>query len=175
MTDVSLAPLIDALSPIVVNVGVAVVTAAIPIIGGWVIYILQKISHTKLNEAQLAAYNSAVSTIQSKASTWAGLEIAKDAGNLRGKSIRIDNPAVVAAANSIAADLPQVMKDAGWDTSRIAKLVAGEIGKLQPPLDAPTTTTNVSAPTAEVVSVENKTAPAAVQAPTPVTLPPSKP
>lgn len=133
MTDISLAPLVDALSPILVNTAVAVVAAGVPIVGGWIIYLIQKIAKVKLTDSQRATYDSAVAAVKSKAATWASVEVAKDINNLRGQSIKTDNPIVLAAASSIAADLPQVLKDAGWDKDSLAKLVAGEIGKLQPP------------------------------------------
>ena len=43
MTDASLAPLVDALSPILVNVAVGTVAAAIPVLGAWGLWLVQKI------------------------------------------------------------------------------------------------------------------------------------
>lgn len=122
MTDVTIAaaPLVALLQPI----AVAAVTSAIGALGSWAVYLAGRYLHIQIAQ-------SAVDTIVSKAQTYAGALIANDAANLAGKAITVSDPRVAAAANSIAAKLPAVLAASGWSEERIAKLVVGEIGKLQ--------------------------------------------
>ena len=113
-------PLVDLLFPIISSV----VVALIGVLGTWIAPTINRWFHIKLDQAQ-------IDTIIAKAQTVAGQLIAADEKNLVGKSITIDNPKVLAAATSIAAKVPAAMAIAGWDSDRIAKLIVGEIGKLQ--------------------------------------------
>lgn len=124
-TAVSLAPWVTLLQPIVVPVVLALIGAGFT----WITYLAHKWFNIQFKQADIDA-------IKAKAQTIAGQFIAADAKNLAGKSITIDNPQVLAAATSIAAKIPQAMALTGWDSDRIAKLIVGEIGKLQAPQPA---------------------------------------
>ena len=124
MTDatqtVALAPIVQLLEPLVQTA----VVAALGVVGSWVIYLAGKWCHIQLDQA-------AVNTVVAKAQTIAGQLIAGDANNLAGKSVTIKDPRIANAASSIVEKLPAAMRLAGWDEDRIAKLIAGELGKLQ--------------------------------------------
>lgn len=119
-TAVAAAPLVALLEPLVQ----AAATSAIGVLGSWAVYLVGRYLHIQITQA-------AVDTVISKAQTYAGTLIASDAANLAGKSITVSDPRIAAAANSIAAKLPEVLAGSGWTEDRIAKLVVGEIGKLQ--------------------------------------------
>ncbi len=136
---VDLGPLWSAVLPVAVSVA----SAAITITGTWAVFFMRKWSADRLTKQQQDAIAADIDTIKSKAATWAGEAIAASATNLAGEKITVDSPVVAAAANSIAADISPALVALGWTPERIAKLVAGEIGKLQPPpIAAPTITGN---------------------------------
>lgn len=119
-TAVAATPLVTLLEPLLQ----AAATSAIGVLGSWAVYLVGRYLHIQITQA-------AVDTVISKAQTYAGNLIAIDSANLVGKSITVSDPRIAAAANSIAAKLPDVLTAAGWDEDRVAKLVVGEIGKLQ--------------------------------------------
>ena len=119
-TAVAAAPLVALLQPLVE----AAATSAIALLGSWAAYLAGRYLHIQIAQA-------AVDTVISKAQTYAGAMIASDAANLAGKTITVSDPRIASAANSIAAKLPTILSDSGWSEGRIAKLVVGEIGKLQ--------------------------------------------
>ena len=126
---IDLGPLVGALLPVAISVASAAITVA----GSWTVYYMRKASADRLTKAQQDAIAAEIDTIKSKAATWAGNMIAASATNLAGAQITVSSPAVAAAANSIAADVSPALAALGWTPERIAKLVAGEVGKLQPP------------------------------------------
>jgi hypothetical protein len=119
-TTVAAAPLAAFLQPILQ----AAVASALGVLGSWSVYLAGRYLHIQITQA-------AVDTVVSKAQTWAGNFIANDADNLAGRSISVSDPRIAAAANSIAEELPAILAASGWTEDRIAKLVVGEIGKLQ--------------------------------------------
>ena len=75
-----------------------------------------------------AAY---AASLRQAAQTEAGVLIAEASDNLSSKSISVTSPAVAAAAQRIAAALPEAMQAVGMTPDALSRLVAGEIGKLQ--------------------------------------------
>ena len=75
-----------------------------------------------------AAYADA---LRNAAQTEAGALVAEAADNLASRAIPVTSPAVAAAAARIAATLPKAAKALGVTPDSLARLVAGEIGKLQ--------------------------------------------
>jgi len=118
----ALAPIVELLQPIVTSV----VIALIGVLATWVAPTINRWFHIQIDQSQ-------IDTIRDKAQTIAGQMIAADAHNLAGQSITIENAKVLAAATSISGKLPAAMQLSGWDADRIAKLIVGEIGKLQAP------------------------------------------
>ena len=119
-TAVAAAPFVALLQPVVQ----AAAASALGVLGSWSVYLAGRYLHIQITQA-------AIDTVVSKAQTWAGTFIANDANNLAGRSIRVSDPRIATAANSIAAELPMILVSSGWTEDRIAKLVVGEIGKLQ--------------------------------------------
>ena len=117
---IALEPYVTLLQPLVQ----AAVTSALGVLGSWVAYLAGRYLHVQLRQAEVDA-------VVSKAQTWAGSFIANDAANLAGRSIAVTDPRITAAANSIAAELPLVLAASGWTEDRIARLIVGEVGKLQ--------------------------------------------
>ena len=71
-------------------------------------------------------------TLRNAAQTEAGVLVAEAADNLASKSVAVNSPAVTAAAARIAVALPRAMDAIGMTHEELSRLVAGEIGKLQP-------------------------------------------
>jgi hypothetical protein len=79
-----------------------------------------------------------VARLKSAAATEAGALIAQESDNLSKAVIKVSDPRVVAAANAIASKLPATAAAVGATPEALAKMVQGEIGKLQ--AAAPSTT-----------------------------------
>jgi hypothetical protein len=126
---IDLGPWVGVLMPVAVSAAGALISLA----GSWAAYEIRKLTASRLDEAQEDAIAAEIGVVKSKAATWAGTMIAASATNLAGEKITVDSPMVATAANSIAADVSSELVAVGWSPQRIAKLVAGEIGKLQPP------------------------------------------
>ena len=119
-TAIALAPWVQLLQPIVTTV----VIGGIGVLASQVAPCMKRWFHVQIDQA-------AVDTLRQKAQTVAGQMIAADAQNLAGKSITASNPTIVAAACAMSADLPVAEQLSGWNPERLAKLIAGELGKLQ--------------------------------------------
>ena len=117
---VSVGPAVAALAPIVQAVVATVVSGAVTI--GVALF-------TRWTGVTVQA--SYAETLRKAAATEAGALIAEAANNLSSTSIPVTSPLVGAAAARIAEDLPQAMQAVGMTPEALARLVAGEIGKLQ--------------------------------------------
>jgi hypothetical protein len=119
-TAIAAAPFVVALQPILTAAATTIVGAAVT----FAVALFAKYTGVTLQ----ASY---VETLRGAAETEAGAAVAEAADNLAGRSIPVDSPIVVAAAARIGAGLPDFMKAAGVTPDDVARLVAGEIGKLQ--------------------------------------------
>ena len=72
-----------------------------------------------------------VARLKSAAATEAGALIAQESDNLATAAISINDPRIIAAANAIANKLPATAAAVGATPDALAKMVQGEIGKLQ--------------------------------------------
>lgn len=127
-TAVALAPLIGALKPIVkavlATLASGAVTIGVALLSRWTGVTIQ------------SAY---VETLRQAAQTEAGVLVAEASDNLASKSIPVSSPLVAAAAAHIEASLPDAMAAVGMTSDGLARLVAGEIGKLQAQVTATAT------------------------------------
>jgi hypothetical protein len=106
-------PYIDVLIEAVVG---AVITLGAAKLNQW--------TNIKISDAQIAKLKGA-------AATEAGVLVANAEDNLSNRSVTVNSPIVVAAAQRIAAALPDTMTAAGATPEALQKFVAGEVGKLQ--------------------------------------------
>ena len=140
MTDltsvIAAAPIVDALRPIIS----AVVTTIIGLAVTFGVALLSRWTGVTLQSTY-------VDSLRQAAQTEAGVLVAEAADNLSSRSIAVASPAVAAAANRIAAAMPEAVKAVGMTPDALGRLVAGEIGKLQaqattisvhPPISPPT-------------------------------------
>lgn len=117
---IAVAPIISAVQPFLTAVATTLIGIAVPIacakFAQWTGFSFQ---------------TAAVQRLTAEAQTEAGAAIAEAGDNLASRSIPIGHPIVVDAASRIVATLPAVMKAAGVTPDGVARMVAGEIGKLQ--------------------------------------------
>lgn len=122
-----------------------VVQSAVVALAGLAFAKFQKITGIQMSASQVASLKSA-------AATEAGVLVANAADNLSKQSITVSDPRVAAAANRIAAALPDAAGAVGASPAILQKFVVGELGKLQasatPTVVMPVTT--VPVPTAIV-------------------------
>jgi hypothetical protein len=134
MTDpessIALAPIVEALRPIIS----AVVTAIVGVAVTFGVALMKRWTGMTLRSAY-------VDSLRQAAQTEAGVLVAEAADNLSSQSISVTSPAIRAAAARIAAAMPEAVKVVGKDSEDLGRLVAGEIGKLQ------AHTTAISVPT----------------------------
>jgi hypothetical protein len=102
----------------------AAATVIVPILIAWVAQRLRTWLGVDINATQIERLKSA-------AATEAGVMIAKESDNLMNKAIPVTDPRIVAAASAIAAKLPDTAAAVGATPDALAKMVQGEIGKLQ--------------------------------------------
>lgn len=119
-TAIELKPWVEFIQPYLT----AAATVIVPILIAWVAQRLRTWLGVDMNATQIERLKSA-------AATEAGVMIAKESDNLMNKSISVGDPRIVAAANSIAAKLPETAAAVGATPDALAKMVQGEIGKLQ--------------------------------------------
>jgi len=124
---VALSPFVEALSPLV-N---AAVSGLVIGVGGLIFAALARWTG-------VAFTPDFQSQVERAAATQAGIIVAKAEGNLAGKSIEVGNPAVAAATNWIAANMPAALDKAGVNRDDVSHLILAEIGKLQAQMAAPT-------------------------------------
>jgi hypothetical protein len=113
-------PLVTALAPLLQAVGATVVSGAVTL----AVAMFTRWTGVTVQTAYADALRKA-------AQTEAGVLIAEASDNLASKSIPVTSPAVVAAAERIGAALPEAIEAVGMTPDALARLVAGEIGKLQ--------------------------------------------
>lgn len=127
---IAAAPAVDFLSPFV-N---AVVGVVVPVVIAWGIVELRKLTGITLSAAN-------ADLLQNAAATEAGALVAGAEDNLAGSVITVSSPKIAQAAMNIEKSLPGVAKALGVTPDGVAKLVVGEVGKLQaaqsPPAAAP--------------------------------------
>jgi len=119
---ISAAPFVYALAPYVAPIAQLAIVALV----GWGVSEVKKYTGFAMSDATVAGLKSA-------AATEAGALIAASETNLAGQSITVNSPMVVAAAARIAASVPGGLEAFGLTPDHVAHIVAGEIGKLQPP------------------------------------------
>jgi hypothetical protein len=117
---IAAAPIVDALRPIIS----AVVTTIIGLAVTFGVALLSRWTGVALQ-------STFVDSLRQAAQTEAGVLVAEAADNLSSRSIPVASPAVAAAANRIAAAMPEAVKAVGMTPDALGRLVAGEIGKLQ--------------------------------------------
>ena len=119
-TVISAAPAVTALAPLLQAVVATVVSGAVTfgvaLFTRWTGVTVQSAYAESLRQA---------------AATEAGVLVAEAEDNLSSRSIAVTSPAVAEAAARIAAALPEAMQAVGMTPDALARLVAGEIGKLQ--------------------------------------------
>ena len=119
-TAVSLGPIVQALDPLINAVVTAVVgTMATLALVTWNRWLGKKTTQDQKDAVQKAA------------ATEAGIMVAEASDNLAGRSISVTNPTVAVAANRIIAALPAAVAATGVTPADVARLVTGEIGRLQ--------------------------------------------
>jgi hypothetical protein len=119
-TAISAAPLIAAVQPVIAAIATTIVGMAVTFAAA---------RFAKWTGVTLQA--SYVETLRKAAETEAGAAVAEAADNLAAREIPLASPIVAAAARRIVDALPDAMKGAGVTPEGVARLVAGEIGKLQ--------------------------------------------
>jgi hypothetical protein len=119
-TAIAAAPFVAAFQPFVTAIATTIVGAAVTFAAA---------QFAKWTGVALQA--SYVETLRKAAETEAGAAVAEAADNLAAREIPLASPIVAAAARRIADALPGAMKSAGVTPEGVARLVAGEIGKLQ--------------------------------------------
>ena len=80
-----------------------------------------------------------IARLKSAAATEAGAMIAQESGNLATAVVKVNDPRIVAAANAIASKLPATAAAVGATPDGLAKMVQGELGKLQAAAPTPVT------------------------------------
>jgi hypothetical protein len=119
-TAISVAPLLSALTPIVVQVsGVLIAGAA-----AW--------AAARFHQATgITIQQGALDKLTTMTQAEAGALIAEASDNLAGRSITASSPMVADVANKIVRTMPEVLVAAGVTPSGVATMVAGHIGALQ--------------------------------------------
>ncbi len=131
-------PLVSALAPFLQAVVATVVSGAVTV----AVAMFTRWTGVTVRTAYADALRKA-------AQTEAGALIAEAADNLSSRSIPVTSPAVVAAAERIAAALPTAMEALGMTPEALSRLVAGEIGKLQAQATATPVPPSLAAPKAQ--------------------------
>ena len=119
-TSITVKPLVEFIQPYLT----ATATVVAPIIAYWIAMKVSSFLGVSMNATQVARLKSA-------AATEAGALVANAADNLANKTVPINDPRIVNAANSIIAKLPDTAAAVGATPDTVAKMVQGELGKLQ--------------------------------------------
>jgi hypothetical protein len=119
-TIIPAAPAVAALAPIVQTIVATVVSGAVTF--GVALF---------TRWTGVAVQTAYTDALRKAAQTEAGALVAEAADNLSSRSILVTSPVVAAAAERIAAALPEAMQALGMTPEALSRLVAGEIGKLQ--------------------------------------------
>lgn len=135
MQSISLAPLVDFLSPFITVLLQAIIGVAITVVT------LQIQKWTGVQVSQ-----NALDKLRAAATTQAGILVAASETNLAGKVITTSHPSVVASANWIMANLPDAAAAVGATPAVLSNIITGEIGKLQAGSPASVTTTAPATP-----------------------------
>lgn len=119
-TAIAVGPIVEALQPLIT----AVVTTVVGALAGLALVTWNRWLGKKTTEDQKDAVRKA-------AATEAGVMVAEASDNLAGRSINVASPAVAAAAARVIAVAPAAIALSGITPDQVARIVAGEIGKLQ--------------------------------------------
>ena len=119
-TAVAAAPFVAALQPYLTAAATAIVGAAVTLAAG----AIRKWTGLKVSQANVDA-------IRAAAQDEAGKAVAAAADNLATVKIDVGSPVVTAAADAIAARLPDLLKSSGVSPAALDHMIAGEIGRLQ--------------------------------------------
>ena len=114
------APVLAALSPFLQAVAAAVASGAVTL----ALAMFARWTGVTINAAH-------ADSLRKAAQTEAGVLVAEAVDDLASRSVPTNSPAVAAAAERIATTLPDAIKALGMTPDALARLVAGEIGKLQ--------------------------------------------
>ena len=120
MADISFAPFVAALEPIVVQVSAVIVAAGI----SWAAARFARATHVTVQQAALDKLTKA-------AQAEAGALIAAAGDNLATEKIAVGSPTVAEIANRIVRGMPEALVVAGVTPTHVATMVAGKIGELQ--------------------------------------------
>lgn len=120
MADVDLSPIVTFVVPVVQ----AVAVAAVPVIIAWAAAKFSKKTGIEIDQTMLDRLKSA-------AATEAGQLVAASATNLKNESITVGDARIATAANKVIGLVPEAAKQLGATPDNVARMVVGEIGKLQ--------------------------------------------
>jgi hypothetical protein len=126
MSDISFAPVINALAPLIASAAVAAIT-------GGLAWLAPKIAQALHIPVQKAALDSITAAAQAEA----GAIVAATTSNLAHVSITVSNPVIADAASRIVNAMPDALEKAGVTPSQVATLVAGKLGEITAPAAAP--------------------------------------
>ncbi|HZZ63819.1 MAG TPA: hypothetical protein VFE63_22090 [Roseiarcus sp.] len=124
-TAVAAAPFVAALQPYLTAAATAFVGGAVTLAAG----AIRKWTGLRVSQANVDA-------IRAAAQDEAGKAVAAAADNLATAKIDVGSPIVSAAADAIAARLPDVLKSSGVSPGDLDHIIAGEIGRLQASMTA---------------------------------------
>ena len=139
MTDISLAPVFDAILPIVASVAVAIITTGLT-------WLAPKIAAALHVPGQKAALDSITAAAQAEA----GAIVSAAESNLAHVSITVGNPVIADAASRIVNAMPGALAKAGITPSQVSTMVSGKLGEMTgtPSLPAPVAVASLPAPKA---------------------------
>ena len=120
MSQISLAPVVTALAPLINALVMSVVGSAII----YAVALLHRKTGIDIDAANVDA-------IRKAAATEAGMLVAASETNLAGEKFTVSSPVVAAAAKTVMDALPAAIRATGLTPNGVAKIVAGELGRLQ--------------------------------------------
>jgi hypothetical protein len=119
-TTIAAAPLVGALEPIIAATAAAIIGAIVPL------------AYALLHKwTGIAIQQAALDRLTAAAKTEAATLIVEASDNLAQRAIPVGSSTIARAAAHVEAALPDVMSAAGVTPDTLARLVAGELGKLQ--------------------------------------------
>ena len=120
MTDVSLAPLVEILTPYAVQLSAVLIAGA----ATWAAARYHQVTGVDIKKG-------ALDSLVQAANAEAGAAIAAASNNLAHTSIEVGNPIVADAASRIISAMPKVLDAAGVTPYAVATMVQGAIGDRQ--------------------------------------------
>ena len=120
MTDVSLAPIVNIVTPYAIQLSAVLIAAGV----SWAAAQFTKATHLKVKA-------SALDNLTQAANAEAGALIAAADNNLAGVSVHVSNPMIADAAERVIKAVPGALDASGITPYHVATLVAGALGKMQ--------------------------------------------